>query len=1521
MVLRPASFLSAICISAWVGVSSLLAQNSDVIISEIVAVNRDSLLDSDDAGSDWLEVANKGVVSVDLDGWFLTDDPTFLSKWRIPTLVLAPGDHTVIFASGKDRSVPGEELHTNFGLSGDGEYLALVEPDGITVAYAHSPSYPRQREDIAYGLVEDAEVETFVTVGANARIQVPASGADGLDWTLPEYDDAAWSTGDTGIGYDTEFDGGGGVGGTNLALSGTASQSSTDFGGVASRAIDGDTNGVYGGGSITHTANESGAWWRVDLGDTYALDSIILWNRTDCCVERLSNFRVSVLDASMNSVTHSDHFTDDGGNPGSQDYEITLPPGTQGRHVEVRKLGADRSGNFYLSLAEVEVIEGVAGYGHLIATDLEAAMHDVNASVYLRLPFTVSDPAAQEFIDLSIRYDDGFIAYVNGEEIARRNAPAVPQWNSQAASGHPDAEAVVPEFIRVANNGRLRAGDNVLAIHGLNTSAGNGDFLILPTLEGRSVTGETLRYLTEPTPGAPNGGEILLGFVADTTFSVDRGFYDAPFDLEITSATPGAEIRYTLDGDEPTETNGTRYTAPISISTTTVVRAVAHLAGYGPTNVDTQTYIFLDDVIDSSVMNPTITQSAVYGPQMRAALTDLPSISLVSERTINGSTEVPASIEWIPPDGSATFQENLCAKHFGGAFTNFAKKNFRLYFRSEHGATKLRFPLFEGHERDIPAVEVFDQLELRSGSHDMNQRGFYMSNRFTDDTMLDMGNVNPHGRFVHLYANGTYWGQYHLRERWNADMLAQYLGGEKEDYEAINGNWNVGGWADPGTPYDGDGSAWTRIKSLRNNFVGVSPYLDVAHYVDFMLMFMFGNSEDEYRCVGPAGPGSGFKFFLNDADGFTRSVGNRTSMGQPGRSSGDGPGSIFSMLLAEGHPDYLTLLGDRVHHIFFNDGAMTRDNNIARLQQRCDEVERAFFAESARWGYRTPASWSAAKNDYIQNVLSSRTDTVISQYRGAGFYPTLEAPTFNRHGGLVPEGFIVLQEATIGDILYTVDGTDPRLPGGGVSPTSILLDGAGGTTLLDSGTTIRVLVPTDDSLGLTWKERTFNDGTWQSGTPGVGYERTAGYEGDIGTDVEADMYQIVGSVYMRQRFNVEDPSVFGALTLRMKYDDGFVAYLNGTKVAESNAPPTPTWNSIATASNPDDRAVTFERFDITDFLPLLRAGENVLAVHGMNRSTASSDLIFLPEIIGVEPSDGGGGVTIDGPVWIRSRVESGGSWSALNEALFYTDVPLRITELMYHPRDPDPASAFGDDDFEFIEMQNVGSTTLDLEGFRVRGAVEFDFTGAGIVLLPGEIVLLVKRLDAFVERYPFLGATIAGEYAGRLRNSGESVVLSGSLGEPILEFSYSDAWEPETDGLGRSLVIVNANGARDSWGEAASWTASAEIDGSPGFVDGGEPPVGGFQQPGDLNQDGALDISDAVNLLSRLFLGGGGELPCDGASISEGANGLLANLDGIGGVDLTDPVYLLNYLFLSGPPPALGENCVRIEGCPTACLP
>ena len=111
-------------------------------------------------------------------------------------------------------------------------------------------------------------------------------------------------------------------------------------------------------------------------------------------------------------------------------------------------------------------------------------------------------------------------------------------------------------------------------------------------------TPERTGFMGNPTPNAANDDASgFLGFVKDTQFSVDRGFFDAPFSLVISSATPGATIRYTTNGDWPSETSGTIYTGPITIDRTMPVKAIAYQAEYRPTNVDTHTYIFVDDVV------------------------------------------------------------------------------------------------------------------------------------------------------------------------------------------------------------------------------------------------------------------------------------------------------------------------------------------------------------------------------------------------------------------------------------------------------------------------------------------------------------------------------------------------------------------------------------------------------------------------------------------------------------------------------------------------------------------------------------------------------------------------------------------------------------------------------------------------------------------------------------------------------------------------------------------------------------
>ena len=178
------------------------------------------------------------------------------------------------------------------------------------------------------------------------------------------------------------------------------------------------------------------------------------------------------------------------------------------------------------------------------------------------------------------------------------------------------------------------------------------------------------------------------------------------------------------------------------------------------------------------------------------------------------------------------------------------------------------------------------------------------------------------------------------------------------------------------------------------------------------------------------------------------------------------------------------------------------------------------------------------------------------------------------------------------------------------------------------------------------------------------------------------------------------------------------------------------------------------------------------------------------------------------------------SWSGPAIGTFVVSTPaLAITELMYNPAPP--ASGTNDNDqFEFIELKNVGSTPLNLVGIQFTHGIQFAFTATNDItnLGPGQYLVLVANRDAFLSRYPDV-TNIAGQYTGKLSNSGDHVVLEGALGEPILDFSYDNAWYPTTDGAGFSLAIRNENAPFATWTNPASWRPSAALGGSPGRAD------------------------------------------------------------------------------------------------------
>ena len=148
-----------------------------------------------------------------------------------------------------------------------------------------------------------------------------------------------------------------------------------------------------------------------------------------------------------------------------------------------------------------------------------------------------------------------------------------------------------------------------------------------------------------------------------------------------------------------------------------------------------------------------------------------------------------------------------------------------------------------------------------------------------------------------------------------------------------------------------------------------------------------------------------------------------------------------------------------------------------------------------------------------------------------------------------------------------------------------------------------------------------NAASWIPGTIGVGYEASpnsgTSYATLLGLELRSRMQNRSTTAYIRIPFSADRKALESAraLILELKYDDGFVAYLNGVRVASSNAPGQLTSSSAASSNNSDTRALEFEQFDLSSFIPLLNEGANMLAIHGLNDGAGSSDFLILPRLV------------------------------------------------------------------------------------------------------------------------------------------------------------------------------------------------------------------------------------------------------------------------------------------------------------------
>ena len=560
-----------------------------------------------------------------------------------------------------------------------------------------------------------------------------------------------------------------------------------------------------------------------------------------------------------------------------------------------------------------------------------------------------------------------------------------------------------------------------------------------------------LRFFATPTPWTENVG-AYLGEVADTEFSHGRGFYDASFLVSVTCDTSGSEIHYTLDGTEPNEFVGGAtylYTAPLAVTGTTTLRAAAFKGGYLPSNADTQTYIFLDDVvIDPSMDAGTV---GTYGEAVvKNSLQAIPTLSIAlspddlanlqnQDSRDDNKEELATSVELIYPDTNdgQGLQMNCAIEGHSWALT---KRSFKLIFKTEFGRSQMRYPFFESAPvNSDSAVEMFDRIVLRASK---NMPVTYAGDQWTRDSQIEMAGMGARGTYFHLYLNGAYWGIYNATERPDAWFTSSYLGGDNEDYFATNHGIERGE-----DHISGDSSRFDTMitQALAMNLENPTNYetfkglCDVTNFADYTILFWFSGFGDNIDnnwyggmrngpLIGEVPP-EGWMMFMWDAEYVFINGG-----GPPGNSVPWVPSYYYTMtgytiprlwVALHENDDFRMLFADRVYKHCFNGGTLTESNAQGRWNTIVDHISDASIAELARWNKSLPTV--VDMSGFVGIFINA-----LRNYSGPfPLYPSIDPPVFNQHGGHVATGFGLTMSNPNGwgAIYYTLDGSDPRQAG------------------------------------------------------------------------------------------------------------------------------------------------------------------------------------------------------------------------------------------------------------------------------------------------------------------------------------------------------------------------------------------------------------------------------------------------------------------------------------------------------------
>ena len=575
---------------------------------------------------------------------------------------------------------------------------------------------------------------------------------------------------------------------------------------------------------------------------------------------------------------------------------------------------------------------------------------------------------------------------------------------------------------------------------------------------------------------------------SDLTFSQTRGFFEEPFELSL--STPAGDIFYTTDGTLPSSSSAKLYAKPLSIATSTVVRAWAVQQGKDTSEVLTHTYIFPEKVIEQPdsipgwpmrevfthyrgypvwmdyAMDPAITQSPAYRADLLQGFQDVPSVAITMPvedffKVHFSEAELPAYLEVLYPHTDLPHEAGFAG--IEGSSHKLLKRSFRLSFKKKYGNKNFKSQVFKAYDvlNGESATGKFDQLVLRGGTQRCWARRWYPEktaytrDQWYRDSQMALSGIGAHGTFVHFFVNGVYFGLYNLLERPDEKFMASYFKGKSKDFYSFNHNGSL----------SGDEGRWnylfdtltTMDLSIPKHYQEFGEYLDLPSYFDYLIISWITGMGDwpdnNYYGGYNADQGTPLMFFGWDAEvtwDYDKYEGHLGAwVHEYFRSEEEEDTEIDALWHAgRNNPDFVMAFADRVYQHCFNGGPMTDSAQQSRWRKLNAFIENAVVAESARWGDALEDSITRTRDVHwrrevarIDSLMHGNVDKFIAALRVEGYYPTIDPPTVSLHAdesGQETVKVALSQESPQGEMYYRLDGGDPRESGGKLASEAAL---------------------------------------------------------------------------------------------------------------------------------------------------------------------------------------------------------------------------------------------------------------------------------------------------------------------------------------------------------------------------------------------------------------------------------------------------------------------------------------------------